>query len=92
MRKTRLTDSQRLAQLREDKSPLLLTYLNIIYPATYPSDICPLCNVMQHNAADLFNCLSLSTDLSTEELWRNPIGAAELLVRWGETLGLPRIG
>ena len=81
---------RRLSQLRAYKSPLLMTYLNKINEEDYPSPTCPLCNSNDHDTGHLFNCTEIPTDLTTESLWTDPVGAAALLEVWGERLDWPR--
>ena len=76
-----------LAQLRTNKSPLLLQYLNKIDPISHPSPSCPLCNYSPHDSLHLFNCPEISTPLGPRDMWENPIGVAEVLRRWGSRLG-----
>ena len=71
-----------LAQLRANKSPFLLSYLNHIDPNNYPSPSCPLCRVAEHNTIHLSNCTHMPTDLNQDALWSNPAGAAALLDQW----------
>ena len=71
-----------LAQLRANKSPFLLSYLNHIDPNNNPSSSCPLCRVAEHNTTHLFNCPHIPTDLDPDSLWSNPAGAAALLDLW----------
>ena len=77
---------RRLAQLRTNKSPLLRQYLNKIDSRTYPTDEWPLCGVSPHDTPHLFDCTELPTDLTTEDLWTNPRGVADLLAAWEEKL------
>ena len=83
-----LTHSLRrtLAQLRTDKSPLLLSYLHKISPTTYPSPRCPLCNHHSHDTQHLFQCPNVLTPLSPRDLWSNPVGVGGLVARWRELL------
>ena len=46
-----------LAQLRDDKSPFLYSYLNKIDPQNHPSPLCPLCKADIHNTKHLFSCI-----------------------------------
>ena len=78
---------RRLAQLRTNKSPFLRQYLHKIDSGTYPTDECPLCGVSPHDTPHLFDCTELPTDLTTGDLWTNPVGVAGLLAAWGERLG-----
>jgi len=66
-RKTRRT----LAQLRTNKSPILLEYLNKINPTAYPNPACPLCHNHTHNTNHLFSCPSIPTTLTPMDLWNN---------------------
>jgi hypothetical protein len=79
-----------LAQLRTNKSPLLLSYLNKIDPATHPSPLCPLCLSNTHDTIHLFSCPEMPTSLSVGDLWADPVNAAGLLARWGDRLGWPQ--
>ena len=65
-----------LAQLRAGKCPLLQEYLQDIGAAEDPR--CPLCGQDGHNTVHLFNCPSIATDLTPEDLWRRPLPAASL--------------
>ena len=85
-RETRRT----LAQLRANKSPKLLSYLNHIDPTNYPDPTCPLCHTTIHDTIHLFNCVSIPTTLAPEDLWLNPVEVAILLERWQDArAGLP---
>ena len=66
-RKTQRT----LAQLRANKSPFLLSYLNHIDPTSHPSPLCPLCEVAEHNTTHLFECPHVPTVLDPDSLWSN---------------------
>ena len=81
-RKTRRT----LAQLRDNKSPILLSYLNKIDPFTYPSPLCPLCKKQNHDTTHLFNCPLLPTNLVPMDLWLAPERVAALLAAWERVL------
>ena len=76
-----------LAQLRTNKSPLLLEYMNKIDPVNHPSPSCPLCGRSPHDSRHLFNCPEISTTLGPRDLWENPTGVAEVLRMWGSGLG-----
>ena len=54
-RETRRT----LAQLRTNKSPLLVSYLFSIGDPRHPSPLCPLCLMHDHTSSHLFECKSL---------------------------------
>lgn len=71
-----------LAQLRTDKSPLLIKYLNNIDPDNYPTDLCPLCSDETHDSNHLFNCTQLPTHLTTADLWADPVAVAGLVGTW----------
>ena len=75
-----------LAQLRANKSPFLLSYLNHIDPNNHPSSLCPLYRVAEHNTIHLFNCPHIPTDLDPGSLWLNPVGVATLLDAWTAAL------
>ena len=81
-RKTRRT----LAQLRDGKSPFLLSYKNKIDPFTYPSPLCPLCKIQTHDTSHLFNCPYIPTQLNPMDLWLDPVGVAALLAAWESVL------
>ena len=83
-RQTRRT----LAQLRTNKSPLLLSYLHNINPSTYPSSLCPLCKTEEHTTSHLFACNKIPTTLTTSHLWTNPIAVGGLLALWDQRLKL----
>ena len=68
-----------LAQLRDDKSPFLYSYLNKIDPQNHPSPLCPLCKTDMHNTKHLFSCIYIKTHLKPLDLWNKPVAVAELL-------------
>ena len=76
-----------LAQLRTNKSALLLEYLHKIDPVNHPSSACPLCNYSPHDSLHLFNCPEISTALGPRDMWDNPTETVEVLRRWGSRLG-----
>ena len=78
-----------MAQLRANKSPLLLSYLNKISPDAHPTPNCPLCGHQNHDTQHLFNCPAVPTTLTPEDLWRNPEGAGRLVAEWRGALGRP---
>ena len=78
-RETRRT----LAQLRTNKSPLLVSYLFSIGDPRHPSPLCPLCLMHDHTSAHLFECKSLPTSLSSLDLWTNPDKVEPFLATWG---------
>ena len=78
-----------LAQLRTNKSPILLEYLHKINPANHPDPTCPLCHSSNHNTNHLFTCTSLPTTLTVQDLWNDPRGVEELLSRWADAMALP---
>ena len=75
-----------LAQLRTNKSPMLISYKNKIDQTTYPSPLCPLCNTITHDTTHLFNCYKIPTNLNTHDLWTSPCQVTELLDTWWENL------
>ena len=81
-RETRRT----LAQLRTNKSPLLVSYLFSIGDPRHPSPLCPLCLMHDHTSSHLFECKSLPTSLSSLDLWTNPNKVEPFLATWGERL------
>ena len=81
-RETRRT----LAQLRTNKSPLLVSYLYSIGDPRHPSPLCPLCLMHDHTSSHLFECKSLPTSLSSLVLWTNPDKMEPFLATWGERL------
>ena len=81
-RETRRT----LAQLRTNKSPLLVSYLFSIGDPQHPSPLCPLCLMHDHTSSHLFECKSLPTSLSSLDLWTNPDKVEPFLATWGERL------
>ena len=82
LRETRRT----LAQLRTNKSPLLVSYLFSIGDPRHPSPLCPLCLMHDHTSSHLFECKSLPTSLSSLDLWTNPDKVEPFLATWGERL------
>ena len=81
-RETRRT----LAQLRTNKSPLLVSYLFSIGDPRHPSPPCPLCLMHDHTSSHLFECKSLPTSISSLDLWTNPDKVEPFLATWGERL------
>ena len=81
-RETRRT----LAQLRTNKSPLLVSYLFSIGDPRHPSPLCPLCLMHDHTSSHLFECKSLPTSLSSLDLCTNPDKVEPFLATWGERL------
>ena len=81
-RETRRTQ----AQLRTNKSPLLVSYLYSIGDPRHPSPLCPLCLMHDHTSSHLFECKSLPTSLSSLDLWTNPDKVEPFLATWGERL------
>ena len=78
-----------LAQLRTNKSPLLLSYLHKIDPGSHPTPGCPLCGHGNHDTRHLFQCSVLPTSLVPDDLWNNPAAAARLAAEWRGALGRP---
>ena len=81
-RETRRT----LAELRTNKSPLLVSYLFSIGDPRHPSPLCPLCLMHDHTFSHLFECKSLPTSLSSLDLWTNPDKVEPFLATWLESL------
>ena len=81
-RETRRT----LAQLRTNKSPLLVSCLFSIGDPRHPSPLCPLCLMHDHTSSHLFECKSLPTSLTSLDLWTNPDKVEPFLATWGERL------
>jgi len=75
-----------LAQLRDDKSPFLFSYLNKIDPQNHPSSLCPLCKADIHDTKHLFSCIHIKTHLKLLDLWNEPVAVAELLQQWKDAL------
>ena len=84
-RETRRT----IAQLRTNKSPLLVSYLYSIGDPRHPSPLCPLCLMHDHTSSHLFECKSLPTSLSSLDLWTNPDKVEPFLATWGRDCWLP---
>ena len=84
-RETRRT----LAQLRTNKSPLLVSYLFSIGDPRHPSPLCPLCLMHDHTSSHLFECKSLPTSHSSLDLWTNPDKVEPFLATWGRDCWLP---
>ena len=83
-RETRRT----LAQLRTNKSPLLVSYLFSIGDPRHLSPLCPLCLMHDHTSSHLFECKSLPTSLYSLDIWTNPDKVEPFLATWGgETVG-----
>ena len=61
--------SRTLAQLRTNNFPFLKSYLHKVDAKTYPSPLCPLCNIHTHDTHHLFNCTHIRTTLSPLDLW-----------------------
>ena len=67
-RETRRT----LAQLRTNKSPILISYLHKVDETHHPSPLCPLCKTHPHTTDHLFNCTHLYTSSNILDLWLSP--------------------
>ena len=78
-----------LAQLRTNKSPLLLSYLHKIDSGSHPTPGCPLCGHENHDTVHLFQCPALPTSLVPDALWSNPAAAGRLVAEWRGALGRP---
>ena len=72
----------RLAQLRTNKSPFPKSYLNKIDSKSYPSPLCPLCKIENHDTHHLFKCIKIPTKLNILDSWNDPCGSTELLDTW----------
>ena len=72
--KQRLNQRQRciLSQLWSGHCHLLQHYKHRVLGE--PSDICTDCGASPHNVIHLFACTTHPTDLSPEDIWRNPVG------------------
>ena len=68
----RLNRRQRctLSQLRSGHCYLLQDYKHMVLGE--PSDICTYCGASPQDVRHLFACITHPTDLSSEDLWRNP--------------------
>ena len=71
----RLNRRQRctLSQLRSGHCHLLQDYKHRVFGE--PSDICTDCGASSQDVRHLFACNAHPTDLSPEDLWRNPVGS-----------------
>ena len=71
--KQRLNRRQRctLSQLRSGHCHLLQDYKHRVFGE--PSDICTDCGASPQDVRHLFACTTHPTDLSPEDLWRNPV-------------------
>ena len=71
----RLNRRQRctLSQLRSGHCHLLQDYKHRVFGE--PSDICTDCGASPQDVRHLFACTTHPTDLSPEDLWRNPVGS-----------------
>ena len=69
----RLNRRQRctLSQLRSGHCHLLQDYKHMVFGE--PSDICTDCGASPQDVTHLFVCTTHPTDLSPEDLWRNPV-------------------
>ena len=66
-----------LAQLRTGECKNLNDYLAKI--GRSDSALCPECRFRRHTVEHLFNCDAVPTDLSTRDLWINPVTAIDFL-------------
>ena len=71
----RLNRRQRctLSQLRSGHRHLLQDYKHRVLGE--PSDTCTDCGASPQDVRHLFDCTTHPTDLSPEDLWRNPVGS-----------------
>ena len=67
----------RLAQLRSGFSNILMSFKNICDPEI--ENKCPKCNITPHDTQHLFQCAENPTNLSTVDLWTNPIQVSNFL-------------
>ena len=74
-RETRRT----LAQLRTNKSPILISYLHKVDETHYHS---PLCKTHPHTTEHLFNCTHVYTSNNILDLWMSAGRVVALLARW----------
>ena len=74
------------AQLRTNKSPILISYLHKVDETHHPSPLCPLCKTHPHTTDHLFNCTHLYTSSNILDLWLSPERVAPLLIRWKRRL------
>ena len=74
--RTHLTHTTNSTQLRTTKPPFPKSYLPKVHTKSYPSPLCPLCNIHIHNTHHLFNGTHIRTTLShyrwTEKLAGGP--------------------
>ena len=75
-----------IAQLRTNNPPFPKSYLHKVDAKSHPSPLCPLSNTHTHNTNHLFNCTHIRITLSSQDLWTDPAGVTELLVRWTNKL------
>ena len=66
-----------LSQLRSGHCHLLQDYKYRVFGE--PSDICTECGASQQDVRQLFACNKHPTDLSPEDLWRNPVKSIRAL-------------
>lgn len=67
----------RLCQLRSGECSLLHTYKNKLDPEV--SNLCPECDSALHTTEHLFKCKVKKVKCEVEDLWRNPLKAAQEL-------------
>ena len=75
----RLSRLQRttLSQLRSGYCRFLHVYRLRVGQST--SDLCPECRTHQHTVEHLFDCAASPTQLSTRDLWTNPVAVCDHL-------------
>ena len=66
-----------LSQLRSENCHLLQDYKHRMFGE--PSDICTECGASRQDVRHLFACNKHPTDLSPEDLWRNPVRSIRAL-------------
>ena len=70
-----------LAQLRTNKSPIIISYLHKVYETHHPSPLCPICKTHPHTTDHLFNCTHIYTSNNILDLCMSPERVVPLLVR-----------
>ena len=81
-----------IAQLRTNKSHILISYLHKVDETHYPSPLCPLCKTHPHTTEHIFKCTHLYTLSNILDLWMSPGRVVSLLARWkGRLEGLPEL-
>ena len=76
----RLRQRCTLSQLQSAHCHLLQDYKHRVLDE--PSDICTDCGASPQDVRHLFACTTHPTDLSPEDLWRNPVGSIRQRKSW----------